>query len=200
MSDLTNWLTEPETARRVRVTERTLRTWASQGRVPARNGQGELPLERKYRKRAGNRDEPVYNPRDVEILQAAAEAEASKPVVVDRHAPLPAREFVPQPVAAPAWNFGALAPFLERLTSAFEKRLEPAKPLVPWVTMAEAAAITGLSENLLRSLVRTGKLGCLRDKQGWKVKRSDLEGLEASKLRQATAELRQNLAQRKAGS
>lgn len=180
--DLKDWLTEPEAARRLGVSTRTLRTWASQGKRP----------ERKYRKREGNRDEPVYNPGDVEEL------EASKPVVL-------AKEVAPvlPPIAAPpvpsyGFSVAPLVPFFERLTMALERRLAPPEPVKPWVTMKEASGICGLSEHLLRSLVRTGKLGCLRDKQGWKVKRTDLEGLEASKLRNITAELRQNLANRRA--
>ena len=196
MSDLSHWLSEPETARRLGISERQLRTRASQGKLP----------ERMYRPRPAGKAQPVYNPRDVEDLEAA------KPMVLPPDGPArtdapvgrsPARAGTPM-AANPFLEFGRiLNPFLERITTALERRLEPPKALeppptpTPWVTMAQAAQITGLSENLLRNLVRTGRLPFFRDKQGWKVAIADLEHLEASKLRQVTEEVRTAVAGRR---
>src|ERR1700752_750867 len=161
---LDNWVTEPEAARRLGISDRQLRTWAAQGKRP----------ERRYRPRPGKKAEAVYNPRDVEELTAA------RPVVISTEVPAVPASTRQTPTSIAPW--AVLTPYLERLTKAVEPRLEPPPPVVPWVTMADAAQIAGLSENLLRNLVRAGKLGCLRDRQGWKVRRGDLEHLEASKL------------------
>jgi len=182
--NLEAWLSEPEAARRLGISERQLRTRAAQGKRP----------ERRYRPRPGGKAQPVYNPRDVEDL------EATRPVVVPADVPARLADLAaPNVQPVPAWNVNALTPFLERITQALERRLQPPAPVLPWVTMPEAARIIGLSENLLRALVRTGRLGCLRDKQGWKVRRLDLEHLEASKLQRTTADLRQTVNARRAG-
>jgi hypothetical protein len=63
--DLSGWLTEPETAQRLGVSERTLREWVAKGKAP----------ERRLRRRPGKGKKPeaVYNPEDVDYMAALPE-------------------------------------------------------------------------------------------------------------------------------
>lgn len=45
-----------------------------------------------------------------------------------------------------------------------------------YLTLAEASALTGLSERLLRRKIHNGTLKAIKDR-GWKIKRTDLEAL-----------------------
>lgn len=182
-ANLSAWIPELETARRLGISWRTLLRRAEAGEI-----------ERRMRPRAGKKPEPVYNPRDVERLEAPA-------AMVMRDQRLPANPSRPVNDSAIAPVFVAV---LDRLAGALEKfaPVAPPAPLPTWMTPKEAGAYLGLSEALIRRLIRCAKLPCLRDKRGYIVARVHLDNLDSvaalAGLQAATADLRQVVEARRA--
>lgn len=63
---------------------------------------------------------------------------------------------------------------LQRLTSETSDTSENSQKL--FLTIPEAAVVSGLSQAHLRRICQKGGLGALRDR-GWKIRRKDLEAL-----------------------
>jgi excisionase family DNA binding protein len=179
--NLSDWPSETEAARQLGVSWRTLIRRCEAGE-----------LERQMRPRPGKKPEPVINPRDVERLLA------KKPMVMRSDmvpSPAPGQETAVVPV---------FAAVLDRLAGVLEKFAPAARraPASDWMTPAEAGRYVGLSEGLIRRLIRTGKLPFLREKRGFVVARVHLDNLDAlaglAGLQQATIDLRQTVASRRA--
>ncbi len=154
---LSSWLTEPEAAERLRISERTLRRRCERGEGP----------ERRERQRDGVRPEPVYNPDDVARLAAAP------PVVMADESALAPRvpDIWPDPRKLP--------PVLEELAVVLRQRLQEPPPKSParYHTLKAASARTGLSVAFLRRLIADGRLKALRDR-ALKVLEADLDNLD----------------------
>lgn len=184
-ADFSHWLPQSEAARRLGISERTL-----ERRLEAKAA--DAP-EMQWRPRPGRKPEKVYNPRDIERLTArmAKTIPAGSPL-------LPAPGAPAHSAMIPA---DAMARFLDGFTAILVNRLTPPEPPKQWLSMAEAAKYVGLSEALLRRLVRAGRLPYVRDGNSWKVSKAHLDNLDAissvSELRQATADLRGAVSARK---
>lgn len=73
-------------------------------------------------------------------------------------------------------ELAALVAIMERLVE--RQAPAPAAPIAAaWVTLQQASELSGLSEGLLRRLVREGKLRGIRDRFV-KVRRAEVEALE----------------------
>lgn len=182
--NLGDWLTEPEAAKRLGISWRTLLRRVAKGEGP----------ERQMRPRKGAKPEPVYNPRDVERMSAQRAV-----VVRPEMLPRPERPMGQEIAVAPI--FMAV---LDRLAGALEKFAPPpAKPEVKaWMTPGEASAYLGLSEGLIRRLIRDGKLPRFREARGYVVAKVHLDNIDSmaglTGLQQTTAALRETVQARRA--
>jgi len=177
--NLDGWLTKEETARRLGVSERTLERMTAKGDGPAV----------KHRPRSGNRPEPLYSERDVENMAPQPRADVMRPG--DPRLPRPA---VPA-VATARVDMAPLATAFEALAGAILTRFPAPPPAVKqWLTPAEAAEYLGLSEGLIRRLIRAGRLPFARDGHSYKVSKASCDTIDTltqlSELKHATAELR----------
>ena len=155
MIDLSTWLTKPDAAARLGISERTLDRLCEKGEGP----------ERRDRPRVGLKPEPVYNPDDVDRLAA------------------PKAHVMPAQTAAVATRPSApsadvLSLVLDRIAGAVEGRLSQALPSPEplYLTLPQASAYTGLSMAFLRRLISTEKLPALRDR-AIKLRRDHLDDL-----------------------
>jgi excisionase family DNA binding protein len=151
MIDLSTWLNKTEAAARLGISERTLDRLAAEDKGP----------ERRLRPRPGKKPEPVFNPDDV-----AEMAPKEQTHVVRFAAPSPAAE--PTPVFPVTLAIAAL----ERIADRVVPRIPPQAK--PFLTVAEAASYSGLSESYLRRMVREGRMPYVRDR-GYKIRRADLD-------------------------
>jgi excisionase family DNA binding protein len=169
--DLSTWLTKADAAARLGLSERTLDRLVAAGKGP----------ECRDRRRPGKRPEPVYNPRDLDVLAGAA---AARPAVIAAASPIGQPQLdVQRAIDAEGimWGeiprpLGVVLRVIEQLAQ-ITRHPEPAAASPPWLTMREAAKYSGLSESLLRRLARSGELFSVRD-GARKVRRHDLDKLE----------------------
>lgn len=159
MTDLSTWIPKAEAAARLGKSERTLDRMGDDG------------PERRLRPREGLKPEVVFNPDDIEKMVAAQRSKAIAPT-----SPL-----APASTQQLALRKDAPAIALE-FQELFARGLEAARrgPGL-WLNLAEASAYSGLSIALLRRLIRAGVLLAIRDR-AVKVRRADLDNLDASKL------------------
>jgi excisionase family DNA binding protein len=164
--DLSTWLSKPEAAARLGISERTLERMIDADKGP----------ECRIRPRTGKRPEPVYNPQDVDALAAAA---APKPAVNPPAGPANSRQLVPTGEDSMPSSLALGIELIEQLARiANRARPEPAPtPPALWLTIPEAAVYTGLSQAFLRRLARSGELPSVRDRKT-KVRRADLDSLD----------------------
>ena len=167
MIDLSTWLTNPEAAARMGISERTLDRRCAAGEGP----------ERRNRPRPGLKPEVVNNPDDVERL-----ATPKPHVMPDPDLPADWGSLVPRPqttaVAPRPSSADVLPALLDRVAGAVEWWLAETRPapLALYLTLPQASAYTGLSVAFLRRLIRTGKLPVIRDRS-LKARRLDLDNL-----------------------
>lgn len=155
MTDLSTWLSEPETAARLGISTRTLQRKCAAGEGP----------ERRERQKPGVRPEPVYNPDDVARLAAFPPAVFSRDSAI---VPRTGGEITVPP--------GSI---IEQLAAALHKRLQepPPRPPARWLDLRSASARTGLSVAFLRRLIASGRLKAIRDRS-IKVLQCDLDNLD----------------------
>jgi excisionase family DNA binding protein len=153
--DLSGWITKPDAARSLGISERTLDRRCDAGEGP----------ERRERSRTGMKPEPVFNPDDVERLAAP------------RAHVMPAQSAALSPLPIPT-SADALSMVLDRIAAAVENRLGEARPepLALYLDLRQASDYTGLSLAFLRRLIADGKLPAVRDR-AIKVARRDLDNL-----------------------
>jgi hypothetical protein len=186
-TDLSTWLSKPEAAARLGISERTLERMVLAGTGP----------EQRNRPRPGKRPEAVFNPEDVQTF-------AQAPAVIAAASPL-----MPKGVPPSAGHGQEIPPALAALMSVFERMLEmaqrprldaPQETSALWLNLAQARAYSGLSIALLRRLIDSGRLPAIQD-GAIKVRRNDLDNIdnvaELAALRKATNELRTNLKSRR---
>jgi hypothetical protein len=144
-ADLSTWLTAEETCQRLQISLRTL---------DRRQRDGTAPM-RALRHRPGKKPEPVFDPADVQRM-AAPRTVATVP------APIQA----PRAPRAPRAELFAL--FERILTMDNAKALPPVDPErwvppLPWISVATAAEISGLSQSRIRRLAGAGEIAAVRD-------------------------------------
>ena len=183
------WLTKAETARRLGISERGLERLVAKGEGPAV----------RYRPRTGNRPEPLYRERDVDNMAPHTRTEVMRPG--DPRLPRPE---VPAVATVPTYDLRPLASAFEALAGAILTRFPTPPPTVKqWLTPGEAGAYLGLSEGLIRRLIRAGRLPFARDGHFYKVSRASCDSIDVvtqlSELKQTTQALRAAVAGRKNG-
>lgn len=165
MTDLSNWLTKAEAADRLGISERTLDRLCAGANGP----------ERQTRRRPGKRPEVVFNPDDVAARQPKQPLHVvpSGSNVVAR---VPGGAGAALPTGLPPeFSLLALAAYERAVASAPE--LQPR----PFLTLAEAADYSGLTETFLRKLVSEGKLSAVRDRS-LKIRKASLDEFAGAAL------------------
>ena len=152
---LNDWLTKTQAAAFLQVSEKTIERLASKGDV-----------RRATRKRPGVRPLPVYDPDD---LQKVKDSQTAQPVVV------PQAE-LSQPTALA--RRADLPSFLQALFPAVDVPLRDKL----FLNVKEAVRYSGLPQSTIRHLIHANKLPAVKA-GGWRIKRSDLEQLDLTQLR-----------------
>lgn len=166
--DADNWLTKAEAATKLGVSDRSVERLAARGALTSRMRPG-FPT--------------MYNPDDVAQVASAGRT-------VHRAALAAAVQASPangHGAAALAHRHeGSMEPLVDplvRLLELVSARLAigPTGPTGPtaatlYLTLAEASAVSGLSETYLRRQIAAQTLRAVRDR-GWRIRRRDLETL-----------------------
>jgi excisionase family DNA binding protein len=76
---------------------------------------------------------------------------------------------------------GALVQIFEQLIPKAPAQIEAPKPLPVWITIEQASEYSGLSENLLRRMVKAKVLLGIQD-GSTKVRKSDVDAFDPAKL------------------
>lgn len=151
------WITKKQAIEILQKSERSLDRLVTAGRV-----------QRQRRQRDGMSPEPLFNRADIDALTAVegfpmqnADQQIAPSRVATDPLPLMAQLAlsVLQAQAAPA----------------------PAALLAPprWLSVESAAGYCGLSPRLIKKLISDGRLPALRDGREWKIRRVDLDALDA---------------------
>jgi excisionase family DNA binding protein len=166
VADFSNWPTKPEAAAAIGVTTKTLERLVQAGQIQQaswrRQGRGPLLA--------------VYEPGDVARLARERQPSPLPPFLVPatgngktgnngNHVDAMARAELPGD------------DLLRVLVAAAMRVMSQTSQTPPrFVTLAEAAAVSGLSQAYLRRLIADGTLKAIRDR-GWRIRRTDLEAL-----------------------
>lgn len=148
-----------EAATYLGVTERTLERYTKQGKLPAKYIRGKTKAT------------PIYEEADLDKLKLGLSVE-----VIDSHQP---ETLLPDPPASNKLvkrNGAELQPSESINLGLFTETIAPflaANKLL--LSLAEAAAITGLSKQWLTTKIKSGELRAAKIGKGWKIKRSEVE-------------------------
>jgi len=163
--DYATWLTKAQAAAELSVSTKTIEKYAHDRQI-------EQVL---YRRPTGGPKLAVYNPDDIARLKHPAPAapfvvSASPPAVRGRTGAL-------APVHGPPAPAPVMGEDLVRHVLILRAALsESQKVETVFLTLAEAAALTGLTETRLRRQCQQGTLPAVKDR-GWKIRRTDLVNL-----------------------
>lgn len=160
------WLTKQEALSMLGKSERSLDRLVAAGKV-----------QKQTRQRDGRTPEPLYNRADLE--RATAIPAFEMPATGNGGQPLAPRDAQPLTQRADPGMLALIAS-ATRLLAASPRDPGVSAPL--WCGIAEASQLTGLSERLLRRLIRTSQLPALRDGTAWKIRRFDLHSIAAPKM------------------
>jgi excisionase family DNA binding protein len=138
-------------------------------RVMEMSAAGRLPRHKRFDP-ATQREAVMFRAADVAKLKAE-----KTPRPVD----LPA---LPEPAAS---GISTMVDRIERSASAIVRAASVPPPSRPWLTLAEAAEYSGLPESFLHAMIDQGTLPALdvgvRPGGRYRVRRSDLDGIEGTK-------------------
>jgi len=170
--DLSDWLTKAQAADAIGVSTKAIERFAKAGK-----------LEQRSRPQAHGPNVVVYFPDDVARL--ASERHPEAPAFVLPAVPESSRANG-RPVATPASGLELTAPPTDEpiralFAAALRAVLSQTSQTSPvsqtlFLTIAEAAAVSGLSQACLRRMIGEGTLQAIRDR-GWRIRRRDLEQL-----------------------
>jgi excisionase family DNA binding protein len=151
---LAHWYNGEQASERLKVSVATIERRVKRGEI-----------EKRARPRGkGQKPEPVYNPDDIERLMPPPQL---MPVLSP--AAIPAIPTTPRTRAGIAdIPLASAVEFLERLAAV--SRPAPEKM---YLTVAEAAEVSGLSEALIRRVIASGRLG-FADGNAFKISRAEL--------------------------
>jgi len=152
--DLSAWLTKTEVAQLLGVTERTVDRYVGDGQI-----------NRAYRRVPGRREMPVFHPGDVDRIRTAT-VEMQPFVMPNEPAPMVRGALVPA-AGGMGWTAG------RRLLLAPAAQPAP-EPSPLFVSIEEAARLTGLSKALLHRLCMGRLIPSVRD-VSWKIHREWLD-------------------------
>jgi excisionase family DNA binding protein len=171
-SDLSDWLTKPQAADAIGVSTKAIERFAQARKLE----QGSRPQLR-------GPNVAVYNPEDVARL-ASERHPVRAPWLLPADADRPARRNGTRPpdglvASAPTGlattgDSDPLRAFAAAVYAAVMSQTSETRPATLFVTLEEAATLTGLSRNYLRRLISEQKLAAVRA-PGWRIRRRDLE-------------------------
>jgi len=125
----------------------------------------------------------VYNPGDVRRMALERDPEAatfvlpaSHEVPSNGHGDLEAITRGPGAADDGLRMFAAVVAAVRVVMSETSQTSETPETLPLFVTLAQASAVTGLTQAHLRRLIEAGKVNAVRDR-GWRIRRRDLEQL-----------------------
>jgi len=174
-SDLTDWLTKQQAADAIGVSTKAIERFARAKK-----------LEQRFRPQARGPQVAVYHPDDVARLASERQPAPSAFVLPadPMHLPDPAptngngrgasqlaRAIAPA-VAAPADD--PLRALAAAICAFMSQTSETSVSETLFLTIREAAGVTGLSQAYLRRLIAAGTLKAVRDR-GWRIRRRDLD-------------------------
>jgi excisionase family DNA binding protein len=182
-TDHEQWLTKQQAADQLGVTTKTVEAYAREHRMRC------VP---NYKRQTGGARITIFHPEDVKTLADARHSGTvpdavlpAPPLTVGRvvsvSGPSPSVEIERAPLAylpPPSTT----AAFIEALTAVLEKSQNSRKSEISeisqkfYLTIPEAARLSGFTETRIRRLCHEGSLKALKD-GGWKIKRADLLAL-----------------------
>ena len=151
--DLTEWKTKGEAAVILECSEKTIERMA-----------GRREIERRDRRIAGRKPLPVFNPQDIERLQAASAVVEAFPVERQGNG---GNALVKRSGGAEGFN-----PVIDLVAAMQLPRVKVNEKF--YLTLAEAVELSGLSRAFLLRQIKSGGLKAMKDR-GWKIRRSELE-------------------------
>jgi excisionase family DNA binding protein len=156
--DLSLWLTRERAAEQLKRSVATIDRWII-----------DKKLKSAERPRPGKKPEVIVDPADVERLRPHAPA---SPAYI-----VPTSTWTPNPTAnttgnTPAVSEGFLS-VIAQVRTIVAAMAEPQR----FVSVKEAAGLTGLSMSYVWRLVKSGELPSIRDGRAWKIRRKDLATL-----------------------
>ena len=167
--DVSDWLTKGEAAAALGVTPKTIERWTQAGK-----------LEQRFRKQPGSPDVAVFCPEDVARLTQAQRSAVAAPFVLPAAVDASKARVngtAVQPAGAPSADDLARALFAAAMRAALSQTPAVSQTSqTTFVTIPEAAALTGLTQAYLRRAIQAEQLPAVRDR-GWRIRRKDLEQL-----------------------
>jgi len=171
--DYTTWLTKQQAADAIGVTTKTVERMAQDGQLQQARRRGATSGQKIA----------VYHPDDVDRI-ASARRTAPVPFVLPAIQDSPANGNGPHPGVAlqipPPSPIGSGEELLQAFALALRRMSETSQTLAAgatlYLTIDEAAAVSGLSRAFLRRMIGNGTLAAIKDR-GWKIRRKDLEAL-----------------------
>ncbi len=151
--DLAEWKTKGEAAVILECSEKTIERMA-----------GRREIERRERRIPGRKPLPVFNPEDIERLQAASAVVEAFPVKRQGNG---GNALVKRSGGADGFNSVIdFAAAMQRPRVTVNEKF--------YLTLAEAVELSGLSRAFLLRQIKSGGLKAIKDR-GWKIRRSELE-------------------------
>jgi len=174
-------LTKQQAADRIGVTTKTIERLTADGKLhPTR-----------WRRPTGGPELVVYDPDEVDRIAQARQPGPAAPILVPVTKALPtngngrpssgtdeAPARVPAPVSSQLPAIGSGEEFFRVLVAAAGRVLsETSQTPTLYLTIAEAAAVSGLSRAYVTRACEAGTLKAIRDGRRWRIRRTDLEAL-----------------------
>ena len=165
--ELDDWKTKAEAAEILGCSEKTVERYAKQSRI-----------QKFLRRNPGRKAMPVFHPGDIETLRS--EAVRLEPFPVEKQFPRSRDDVAHGPGAGEqALALPARQSAVEMLVNLLADRVSPPATAARhklFLTLAEAADYSGMSQGWLRQKIRQGELPAIKTR-GWKIRRGDLEQL-----------------------
>jgi hypothetical protein len=161
------WYTKHDASNKIGVSTKTIEQFAKAGKIQ----------QVMYKRPSGGPKVAVYEPADVDRLAAERKAESEPPpppFVMPAGANGNGARASARSLARVATTNGDAAAILHALMTAAQKGSQSSEKL--FLTIPEAAQISGLSEAYIRRACKTEKLAAIKD-GGWKIKRAALVAL-----------------------
>jgi len=174
--DLSRWLTKQQAADAIGVSTKAIERFTQAGK-----------LEQRFRPQAHGPKVAVYFPEDVQKL-VQERRQGATPFVLPAgpdssngngkapSIPNIAGSDISYRLAAGSDPLRAFAAAVYAAVMSQTSQTAPVSSTTSFVTIAEASAITGLTQAYLRRAIESGTLKAIKDR-GWRIRRKDLETL-----------------------
>ena len=161
-----HWPTKAEAARRLDTSIRNIERLIARG-----------DIESSKRTQPGRKPITIVNPDDLARMQPPAHVMPPETGATGETQALQRATLHQQTAAAFSLTEQQLAALLQHIATIATGPAGERVDTKRWLTPAEAAALSGLSEPLLRRLIKAGELFARRDGREWKIRREDLDKL-----------------------